>query len=74
MMSSFFSSSFDALTLTTATDDAEAPVNDGLEEEAADEIAGADGLFGALATRAEGVVPPPHHHHQSSSMSLNKLS
>ena len=73
MMSSFFSSSFDALTLTTATDDAEAPVNDGLEEEAADEIAGADGLFDALATRAEEVAPPPPPN-QSPSMSLNKLS
>ena len=72
MMSSFSSSSFDTLTPTTATDDAEAPVNDGLEEEAADEIAGADGIFDALVTRAQEVAPPPPH--QSSSMSLNKLS
>ena len=49
-MSSFFSSSFDAVTVTTATntapaDDREAPAKDGSEEEAVDETAGGNGLF-----------------------------
>ena len=46
----FFSSSFDAVTLTTATntapaDDCEAPAKYGSEEEAVDETAGGNGLF-----------------------------
>ena len=49
-MSSFFSSSFDAETIVTATNmapaaAAEAPVKDGSEEEAADGTAGGNGLF-----------------------------
>ena len=49
MLSSFSSSSFVALTTTTAPDHVEALVKVGLEEEAADGTAGADGSFGALA-------------------------
>ena len=49
-MPSFFSSSFDAVTATTATneaptDDGEAPAKDGLKEEAVDKITGGNGLF-----------------------------
>ena len=46
----FFSSSFDAVTATTATkmapaDGGDAPAKDGSEEEAVDETAGGNGLF-----------------------------
>ena len=49
-MPSFFSSSFDAVTVTTATnaapaDDSEAPAKDSSKEEAVDETAGGSGLF-----------------------------
>lgn len=54
MMSSFSSSSFDPLITTTATDDVEAPVKDGSEEESADGTPGADRLFDALATAENG--------------------
>ena len=49
VLSFFFSLSFVTLTTTIATDDAEALAKVGLEEEAADGTAGADGSFGALA-------------------------
>ena len=49
-ISSFFSSSFDVVTATTATNAApagncKAPAKDGSEEKAIDETAGANGLF-----------------------------
>ena len=53
-MLNFSSSSFDAVTITTATDAAsedndEAPTKDSFNEEASDGTAGADGLSNALA-------------------------
>ena len=72
MMPSFSSSSFVALTTTTATDNAEALTKDGLEEEAADGTAGPTDSLTPSPRRTEEVAPPPPpHHHQSSSMSLN---
>ena len=57
-MSSFSSSSFDAVIILTATDavpadDVEAPTKDGSEEEAADGTARADGLLTPSPRRTE---------------------
>ena len=72
-MASFSSSSFDAVTTTTATDVApadnvKAQAKDSLEEEEADGTAGANWLFNALVT-ADGEDGSS----SSSSTSLNKF-
>ena len=69
VMAYFSSSSCVDLTVTTATDDAEAPAKGGLEDEAADGTAGLTDFSTPLPRRADEVAPLLHRH-QSSSMSL----
>ena len=77
MKSSVSSSSPDDVTTITATDavpadNAEAPAKDYSQEEAAEGIAGADGLSGDLVT-TDGEGGSSSRHHQRHSTNFNKF-